>query len=286
MRSTSSPTNLPIRILTHNIRYATTAPFPGELPWPERRAHLVTQLRYHTRHCATSIICLQEVLHTQLLDILAGLNGPAAKGPGPQVVTSSPDDGPWRHIGVGRDDGLTAGEYSPILYREDVWRVQRWFTMWLSLTPWEPGSKGWDAASVRIVTIAVLAHRRSGRRVLAANTHLDDQGRVSRREGARLIVRTVKDILAEGSLECGFLAGDLNSEVGGEAYRVLNARDSGLVDLRALVGGEAYGDEMTYTGYVLPLFLLTFVGVFCSAYYLLMRGGAGLMARAMEKGGH
>lgn len=131
--------------------------------------------------------------------------------------------------------------------------------MWLSPRPWEPGSKGWDAASVRIVTVAVLMHRGSDRRVLAANTHLDDQGTVSRREGARLIVRTVKEILAEQGekrVECGFLAGDLNSEVGGEAYRVLNEEGSGLVDLGPLVGREAYGDQMTYTGYVLPFLLL------------------------------
>jgi endonuclease/exonuclease/phosphatase family metal-dependent hydrolase len=266
MRSTSPPsdatfpTTLPLRILTHNIRYATSAPFPGELPWPERREHVVAELRYHTRYCATSIICLQEVLHAQLLDILAGLNSAAAaKDPGPPAAAASsppPAQGPWRHVGVGRDDGQTGGEYSPLLYRSDVWRVERSFTMWLSTRPWEPGSKGWDAASVRIVTVAVLAHRGCGRRVLAANTHLDDQGSVSRREGARLIVRTLRKILAEGRVEGGFLAGDLNSEIGGEAYRVLNEERSGLVDFRVLVGREAYGDEMTYTGYyILPLFI-------------------------------
>jgi endonuclease/exonuclease/phosphatase family metal-dependent hydrolase len=244
MRSTTSPPpSIPIRILTHNIRYATTSPFPGELPWPERKAGLISELLYHTRHCPTSLICLQEVLHAQLLDILEGLNVPA----GPHAPSP---DGQWSYLGVGRDDGKTAGEYSPLLYRRDEWRVEQWFTMWLSPTPWAPGSKGWDAASVRILTAAKLEHRASGAAVLATNTHLDDQGRVSRSESAKLIVRTVRHVLAEWDVEAAFLAGDLNSEGGGEAYPVLNEEGSGLVDLQTLAASR-YGDEMTFTGYVM-----------------------------------
>jgi hypothetical protein len=46
-------------------------------------------------------LCLQEVLHSQLLYILSVLSG-------------------WTYIGVGRDDGLKAGEYSPIIYRPSL----------------------------------------------------------------------------------------------------------------------------------------------------------------------
>jgi endonuclease/exonuclease/phosphatase family metal-dependent hydrolase len=256
MRSRSPPPSIPIRILTHNIRYATASPFPGELPWPERKAGLISELLYHTRHCATSLICLQEVLHSQLLDILEDLNVPA----GPHAPLP---EGQWSYLGVGRDDGKTAGEFSPIIYRRDVWRVDQWFTMWLSPTPWAPGSKGWDAASVRILTVAKLEHRATGQKVLATNTHLDDQGSVSRRESAKLVVRTIRHVLAEEDVEGGFLAGDLNSEVCGEVYPVLNEVGSGLVDLQRLVAG-GYGDEMTFTGYVMAHFLV----VWC---VLLMR---------------
>lgn len=238
MRSTSPPPSIRIRILTHNIRYATTSPFPGELPWTDRKAGLVSELLYHTRHCPADIICLQEVLHEQLVDIMAGLN--------------SADD-KWSYVGVGRDDGETAGEYSPIIYRRDVWRVETWFTMWLSPTPWQAGSKGWDAASVRIMTAAKLSHSSlaTGKTLLATNTHLDDQGSVSRRESAKLIVRTVRDLLAKKDVECAFLTGDLNSEVTGDAYRVLSEEGSGLVDLQRLAGSSSYGYEMTFTGYVM-----------------------------------
>ena len=45
------------------------------------------------------IIGLQEVLDAQLNDIRAGLGSA------------------WTHVGVGRDDGHEAGEYSALLYR-------------------------------------------------------------------------------------------------------------------------------------------------------------------------
>jgi hypothetical protein len=205
----------------------------------------MSELLYNTRHCPTSLICLQEVLHSQLLDILVGLNVPEGHAPLP--------DGQWSYVGVGRDDGKTAGEYSPIIYRSDVWRLDSWFTMWLSPTPWKAGSKGWDAASVRIMTAAKLSHRLAGTTILATNTHLDDQGKVSRRESANLIARTVREILAKDNVDSAFLAGDLNSEITGEAYLVLNEEGSGLVDLQRLVDWKRYGDEMTFTGYAASL---------------------------------
>ena len=90
---------LPIRLLTHNIRYATQSPFKGEEKWAVRKSRLINELSFNTTHCAESFICLQEVLYQQLLDILAALNSKKKA---------------WAFVGVGRDDGLEAGEYSPI----------------------------------------------------------------------------------------------------------------------------------------------------------------------------
>ena len=90
---------LPIRLLTHNVRYATKTPVKGEERWGIRKARLVNELSYNTAHCAESFICLQEVLHQQLFDILASLNSKTMA---------------WTFVGVGRDDGVEAGEYSPI----------------------------------------------------------------------------------------------------------------------------------------------------------------------------
>lgn len=90
---------LPIRLLTHNIRYATNFPFSGEEKWDVRKSRLLNELSFNTAHCAESFICLQEVLHKQLVDILSGLNSKKEA---------------WVSVGVCRDDGHEAGEASPI----------------------------------------------------------------------------------------------------------------------------------------------------------------------------
>ncbi|KAJ5563611.1 hypothetical protein N7535_008775 [Penicillium sp. DV-2018c] len=229
---------IPIRVLTHNIRYATSSPFPGERPWPERKQLLINELDYETRHCGESFICLQEVLHSQLGDILAGLNQDAeAKTP------------EWEYIGVGRDDGHEAGEYSPIFYRPSLWELLHWETVWLSKTPNIP-SKSWDASSIRIVTIGVFTHRASGNTVLAMNTHLDDQGSRSRLEAARIIAGKISEYSQSqyAKLISGtFLAGDFNSEENQEAYQELT---KSLLDAyKEVDSSRRYGNYITWTGF-------------------------------------
>ncbi|KAJ5256989.1 hypothetical protein N7478_013093 [Penicillium angulare] len=238
MRST--PT-LPIRVLTHNIRYATNSPFKGERTWAERRQGLLNELEYHSRYCNETFICLQEVLHNQLEDIRAGLN------PSKASLTQK-----WAYIGVGRDDGSQAGEYSPIFYQPAIWELQHWETVWLSETPSKP-SKSWDAASIRIVTIGIFSHREAGNTVLALNTHLDDQGSRSRLEAARIIISKIHEYQQGqfGPLISGtFLSGDLNSEERQEAYSELTEA-GGLQDTCKSVAapGLRYGNSNTFTGF-------------------------------------
>lgn len=233
MRSHAS---LSLRILTHNIRYATSQPFKGEKPWAERKQLLLNELLYNTRHVDDSFICLQEVLHGQLQDILTGLNQPEAA-----------EARWWAYIGVGRDDGEESGEYSPILYQPAEWQLQHWETVWLSETPDKP-SKSWDAASTRIVTVGSFKHRATGKLLLVMNTHLDDQGSQSRFEAAGIILSKIKAQVDEVSGV--ILAGDLNSEATQEAYQRLTAEDSVLVDSRTLTKvANRYGNEITWTGF-------------------------------------
>ncbi|RAK79619.1 endonuclease/exonuclease/phosphatase family protein [Aspergillus fijiensis CBS 313.89] len=239
---------LPLRILTHNIRYATSSPFQGELPWADRKQLLLNELLYNTRH-QNAFICLQEVLHNQLVDIHAGLNPPSP----------SPTSQTWEYIGVGRDDGREAGEYSPIFYQPAIWELRDWQTVWLSETPDVP-SKSWDAASTRIVTVGVFTHRASRRTVLALNTHLDDQGSRSRFEAAHIILAKIEEYRAKATSAGGgsgssnisgvFLAGDFNSQEDQEAYTVLTAPESPLADAAELVTPtEHYGHYLTWTGF-------------------------------------
>lgn len=53
----------------------------------------------------------------------------------------------YAYVGVGRDDGISKGEHSPIFYDSDKFEELAWDTIWLSPTPGRVASKGWDAVS-------------------------------------------------------------------------------------------------------------------------------------------
>lgn len=235
-----SESSVPIRIITHNIRYATQSPFPGEARWKVRLPLIVSQFRYHTSHVASALLCLQEVLHGQLADLVGSLNS-----------NSNAVSGDWASIGVGRDDGLSGGEYAAILYRSTVWKLLENDTVWLSETPRVAGSRSWDAASVRIVTIAVLRHQESGKEMVVLNTHLDDQGVVSRQKAAGML-RLIADDWSQDGKRAVVLTGDLNSEADGDAYKILTTtgRQRGFTmnDVREL-SHYRYGDRNTFTGF-------------------------------------
>ena len=180
---------------------------------------------------------VEEVLHQQLLDIISDLNG---------------DQEAWDFVGVGRDDGHEAGEYSPILYRPDVWDLKVEKTVWLSKTPDRP-SKSWDASSTRILTIAVFLHHSSRKTLVAMNTHLDDQGSKSRLEAAKIILEQIHLLthqVPHTKRHPVFLAGDFNSEPTQEAYEEMTRHHSPMVDLLTLVPeSQRYGDENTFSGF-------------------------------------
>ncbi|CAG8956052.1 hypothetical protein HYFRA_00011835 [Hymenoscyphus fraxineus] len=225
-----------LRIITHNIRYATQTPFEGEEPWTIRRPRLCSQLMFNSTATPETVICLQEVLHTQLVDIMASLNRSAG-------------DGKWSYVGVGRDDGKEAGEYSPIIYRSNIWKVVEWRTVWLSETPTTP-SKGWDAASIRIVTVGVLEHLKSGKLVLIMSTHFDDQGSISRQESAKIILEIIEDEAKARDYSSVLLAGDFNSPPDDGAYQIMTSSQSQMQDVGMLLPKEKrYGNELTFTSF-------------------------------------
>jgi endonuclease/exonuclease/phosphatase family metal-dependent hydrolase len=231
------PQAIEMRLLTHNIRYATSSPFKGEELWPIRAPRIINELRFNLASSVLGFICLQEVLHGQLIDIMAGLNA--------NSVSRSPE---WAYIGIGRDDGKTAGEYSPIIYRPAQWQLVENRTVWLSETPDRP-SKGWDAANIRILNVGVFQHRKTNRELIAMNTHMDHVGKVARREGALLILKVIGDLTKKRRRPV-FLAGDFNSEPNEEAYKVFASAGSPIQDLRDQVPGSVrYGDEYTFTGF-------------------------------------
>lgn len=92
-------------------------------------------------------------------------------------------------IGVGRDDGKTAGEYAPLFYRKDKYEVLDSNTFWLAENPDSVGMMGWDAVCVRIATWAKFREKSTGKIFMAVNTHFDHIGEEARRQSALLIIK-------------------------------------------------------------------------------------------------
>lgn len=232
-----------IRVITHNIRYATNRPFKGEKPWPVRCPRLCSELVYNSMSPDATFICLQEVLHSQLMDIHSALDAAAE-------ASST-----WAYIGVGRDDGKKGGEYSPIFYRPSIWMLEDWHTVWFSETPERP-SMGWDASCIRLVTIGIFRHREKSQEVVVMSTHLDDRGVISRAKSAKMILSLVEkyQISPNSSKSRSIvLAGDFNSPPDDEAYQIMTASGSSMVDVRSTVAeSKRYGHKMTFTSFGEP----------------------------------
>lgn len=211
-----------VSVMTYNIRLDLAS--DGADAWPNRRKMVAALIGYH----APDLIGLQEVLHHQKQALETDLPG-------------------YAFIGMARDDGRQAGEYSPIGYRRDRYRLLASGTFWLSPTPDVPG-KGWDAAYPRVATWAQLAERRGGRRLLMVNTHLDHVGLVARLEGARQLRRWIAQHRKTG--EPVVLTGDFNSMADSDAYRTIVATGRGaLADTLALSRTPHFGPAGTFNAF-------------------------------------
>ena len=142
---------------------------------------------------------MQEVLPNQLADLKQAL---------PQYTA----------IGVGRDDGKTAGEYCPVFFNIERFELLKHGDFSLSEQPETFGVKGWDAECNRVCTWALLKDKVNGGQVAYFNTHLDHIGTVARREGVRLVMQKMQE-LAPGVP--AILTGDFNCGPEEEPSRVL-----------------------------------------------------------------
>jgi endonuclease/exonuclease/phosphatase family metal-dependent hydrolase len=120
-------------------------------------------------------------------------------------------------IGHGRDDGRDAGEFTPIFYRADRWRLREHATFWLSVKCELPG-RGWDAYCNRTVTWARFESVSDGISCLHFNTHLDHLGRRARLQSAHLLLRKIQSI---GGADPVVVTGDFNCRESSAPYRTL-----------------------------------------------------------------
>lgn len=179
--------------MTYNIRYDN--PQDGVNAWPNRKTNVFDLIKKYD----PDIIGVQEALHHQLEDITKAL--PA-----------------YTYLGVGRDDGKTAGEYSAIVYKKEKFTVNDQNTFWLSETPDQPGSKNWDAAITRIATWSEFKDKKTARSFVIVNTHFDHVGTEARTNSAKLIKEKLKTIHHDLPV---VVMGDLNCTRDEAPYQVL-----------------------------------------------------------------
>jgi endonuclease/exonuclease/phosphatase family metal-dependent hydrolase len=180
-----------LRVMTFNIRFAN--PEDGPNSWDSRRAMVADLMRREEPDAAG----LQEVLKSQLDDLGRDV---------PQLA----------HVGVGRDDGQTRGEYSPILYFRDRFNVDESGTFWFSATPEKPGSKSWGNTIPRICTWARLVEKSSGRAVYVYNVHLDHQSQASRDRSVQLLIDRISSRRHDDPV---IITGDFNAGETSDAIR-------------------------------------------------------------------
>jgi endonuclease/exonuclease/phosphatase family metal-dependent hydrolase len=207
-----------LRVMTFNIRYNN--PGDGEHAWPHRKERVASVIRFHE----ADLVGMQEALKGQIDDVAALL----------------PD---YAWIGVGRDDGVAAGEFSPIFYRKDRFDLVAHATFWLSETPDAAGSQGWDAALPRVVTWGRFRDRATGAAFFLFNTHFDHRGERARTESARLLRAQIDALAGDAPV---VVTGDFNAEPTTEAYHVMT---TGLYDARRRSLTPPHGPDETFWGF-------------------------------------
>lgn len=182
-----------LKVMTYNIRYATEQ--DGINAWSKRQDKVFELLKRED----PAIIGLQEALQSQIKDILNNLKE-------------------YDYIGVGRDDGKTQGEYSPILFKKSLYKIIEQNTFWLSETPTIAGSKDWDAAITRIATWARVKEKKSGKSFIVINTHFDHIGTVARKNSAAILKSKAAEISKGLPV---IIMGDFNCTRDDAPYQVL-----------------------------------------------------------------
>ena len=97
----------------------------------------------------------------------------------------------YGEVGVGRDDGKTAGEYSAILYDRRRFEVLDEGTFWFAEEPAEPGTLTWGSTFARICSWARLRDKTSGREFYVFNQHWDHQSQESREKSAEKLLARI-----------------------------------------------------------------------------------------------
>lgn len=187
-----------LTVASFNIRYQNVSDSIHGNGWKQRLPVICDLIRFHD----FEVFGAQEVLHNQLLDMLTGL----------------PE---YDYVGVGRDDGKTKGEYAPIFYQKDKFKVLESGNFWLSEITDRP-NKGWDAALPRICTWAKFKDLETGFEFFFFNLHMDHVGVEARKNSAKLVLKKITEMCGDKPV---ILTGDFNVDQHSPNYAVLEGSE-------------------------------------------------------------
>lgn len=207
-----------IKVMSFNIRLDVAS--DGDNRWDARKDKVAALMNYYE----ADFIGAQEVQHHQLQYLLQELKH-------------------YNSIGVGRDDGKEAGEYSNIFYNKEKFDVLQQSTFWLSQTP-DSVSFGWNAVCRRVCTYGLFQDKKTKKKLWVFNTHFDHIGDTARLESAKLITEKIQQLTS--TKHPIIITGDFNSSPNEAPAAYLtkhfrNARDNSRE--------KPYGPADTWNGF-------------------------------------
>jgi len=204
--------------MTFNIRYEN--PNDGLFAWDSRKEMVFWLIEKYD----PDILGIQEALSDQMNELDEALSA-------------------YQWSGAGRDDGICKGEYVPVFFKKDRFTMSEEGQFWLSETPAEAGSMGWDAACTRMVSWIRLEEINSGNEYYVFNTHFDHMGEEARMNSALLLSDSVRVIAGQNP---AIITGDLNC---GPESDPLNILSELFTDSRLLAIQENSGSATTFVGF-------------------------------------
>lgn len=186
----------PITMMTFNIRYLNDQDGPDH--WEHRVEAVARTIN------EADVVGLQEARKPQIDDLTERL-------------------GDFEWYGVGRDDGMERGEFTPIFWRRDRFAVQDRGTFWLASDPTSVGATDWGARIPRICSWVALSDRTSGESLWVMNTHFDHLSQTARIESARLLRQQAEQIAAGKKV---VVMGDLNCTPDSEPLQILTGSEA------------------------------------------------------------
>ncbi len=206
-----------IKVMSYNIWLDVEA--DGENKWSLRKEKVAGLMKYY----GPDFIGGQEVQNLQLQYIMENLQG-------------------YSYIGVGRDDGKEAGEYSCIFYNSNKFELVQQATFWLSPTP-DSVSQGWDAAYNRVCTYGLFKSKQTKQLFWVFNTHFDHVGKLARLNSSKMILQKIAALNFKNYP--AILTGDFNLRPEEEPVKEISRQMQNARTISKLI----YGNADTWNGF-------------------------------------